>query len=230
MTSTTSPTPNTRIMSSQPSIRNENDTNDWVTMIRESNGVFDEEILRRHYSIYGAHSGPLTSSQIHGLKEWYQTHMRVLRMRHSLATSNRARYTWLCQHYIREERRNVNPRNYHVFPFRRFFDMPKFYRYFFGTFFDILDRSWVKFILSMYLMYKMHTWSHILYMMPIPILKMAYPCSELPMQPACDILNFVQRNTFDGIRDMNKTLVTLAMTWFVSFLTSLLSTRRFKQN
>lgn len=220
--------PNTRIMPSQPSIRNEDDTNDWVAMIRESDGLFDKEILRRHYNIYGMQSDtPFTSpAKVRGLPQWFETHMRVLRMKTSNATSNAIRYKWLCQHYFIEERINANPNNYHVFPFTTFWGNTKFYAHFLMKPLNVLDKPIVRFIFAIFLMLKMHTWSHRLYMIPLPMLKMAYPCAEVPTQHFCEALNFVQRNTFDGIQDMNKTIMTAFVSWFVSLMTSLLATRR----
>lgn len=199
---------------------------DWQSLIRSAGGKFDVRILRRHYNIYGINEGPMTEpQQIQGLREWFTTQMRSLRMMTSVATNNGMRYRWLCQHYFVEERMHADPSHYHVFPFRQFYTSPRFYTHFFASFFAFLDKPIVKFILAMVLMFKMHTWSHELYMIPIPILKMAYPCSELPTQPLCEVLNFVQRNTFEGILDMNKTLVTLLITWFVSIFTSLVATK-----
>lgn len=198
---------------------------DWQRLLRETEGLFDVELLRRHYNIYGANSGPMTEPQaIRGLVSWFTTHMRALRMKVSVATSNETRYLWLCQHYFVEERMHADPQHYHVFPYRNFYTAPRFYVHFFASFFAFLDQPFVKFIIAMMLMFKMHTWSHELYMVPLPLLKMPYSCSELPTQPACEVLNFVQRNTFEGLHDMNKTLVTLVMTWFVSLFTSMTKT------
>ena len=157
---------------------------DWQSLVRGTGGKFDVGILRRHYNIYGLNEGPMTEpQQIHGLREWFTTHMRTLRMTTSVATNNSVRYRWLCQHYFVEERMNADPTHYHVFPFRQFYSAPRFYAYFFASFFAFLDKPCVKFVLALILMFKMHTWSHELYMIPIPMLKMAYPCSELPPSP-----------------------------------------------
>jgi len=200
---------------------------DWQHLLRETGGEFDVELLRRHYNIYGANSGPMTEPQaIRGLVEWFTTHMRALRMTVSVATNNGARYRWLCQHYFVEERARADPQHYHVFPFRKFYNTPRFYLHFFASFFAIIDKPVVKFVIAMFLMFKMHTWSHELYMIPMPMLKMHYSCSELPTQPFCEVLNFVQRNTFDGIQDMTKTFMAMLVASFVSLFTSLMTTRK----
>lgn len=194
---------------------------EWSKRLADTRGQFDEALLRAHYNQFGAHDGPFTSSQFIGIREWFRTHMRALRMKESNATTNLTRYEWLCQHYFVEERSSANPMNYHQFPFGKFYTYPRFYKHFFSSIFSLFDNKFVQFILAMILMYQLHYWSHALYMVPMEVFKMHYPCAEVPTQPLCEILTFVQQNTFEGIHDMHKTLVTLFTTMFVSKVMSM---------
>lgn len=197
----------------------------WSRKLAETQGKFDVNLLREHYDQFGAHAGPFTSSHFIGVREWFRTHLRALRMKESNATTNLTRYEWLCAHYFIEERQFAEPQNYHRFPYTTFYMNIKFYKHFFATIFDVFQNTTVQFILAMLLMYQLHFWSHALYMMPIEVLKMHYPCAEVPTQSMCEILTFVQQNTFNGIRDMHKTVVTLVTTMFISKVMSLVKFR-----
>lgn len=64
----------------------------WEDRFAETGGVFDVELLRAHYNVFGVKDGPFASSKILGLREYYTTHMRVLRMKISNASNNSMRY------------------------------------------------------------------------------------------------------------------------------------------
>ena len=137
------------------------------------------------------------------------------------------RYRWLCEHYFPEERSRADPANYHHFPFRAFYADLRFYMHFFSFIFVVFHNKYVQFVMSIVLLNWMHYYSHVLYMMPLPMLKMHYPCVEVPSQPMCEVLNFVQQNTFDGMKDMRKTIVTLITTGFVSNVMAFIKPRGF---
>jgi hypothetical protein len=193
----------------------EQDKFDWQSALRETKGVFEVELLRKHYDMYGAHTGPFTNSSIKGLKEWFVTHLRALKMKTSIAGSNKVRYQWLCAHYFVEERMNANPANYHAYPFKQFGFDARFARHFFSTAFLVFDNKFVKFFFSMFLVYQLHYVSHTLYMTPLPLIRAPLSCVDMPLQYHCPLLVTIQNNTFSGIQDMGKTIMVFLTTLLV---------------
>lgn len=177
----------------------------------KSGKVSMQEFLQKHHSLYGLNSGPLTESQtIKGLRNFFQDELRKISMKSTLATNNQTRYQWLCQHYLPGEQPNANPEHYHKFPFHQQWKNPKFYLYFFSTFFAILENSNTQFLLAIILVYLLHMWSHELYMRPIHPFILA-PCYKFPIQPGCSILNFLQQSTFNSIEETYKTFTVFAI-------------------
>jgi hypothetical protein len=89
MTSTDFDTPRASLSETED---DDEDKISWEDRFAGTDGVFDVELLRAHYNVFGANDGPFASSKILGLREYYTTHMRVLRMKISNATNNKMRY------------------------------------------------------------------------------------------------------------------------------------------
>ena len=206
-----------------PKKEKSNEVQYYEKVIAESNGVFDVHMLIEHYEKYGPNSGPLTTPHdIKGLKEYLSNEIRRLNMKHSVATSNVTRYLWLCQHYVKDLNKQADPNNYHVFPFGQFWYDVRFYLHFFATFFNFIANRHVQFSLTIVLMYYLHKWSHELYMIPLPWIGVMQSCVSMPVQYHCEMLSTIQANTFNGLRDMHKTIVTFVLSYFVAKMTTML--------
>ena len=194
----------------------------WRAEFVKTGGKFSQTLLYAHYTHYGLLDGPFTKSTFVGVREWMENEMKTLHMKYSKATTNKTRYIWLCEHYFTPN--TANPENYHRFPVAMW-SQARFYRHHFGAIFGFVQNKTVQFIASMYSMWWLHKFSHEVYMIPLPQLKHAYPCHEVPTQPLCEILTFVQQNTFSGIKDMRKTVVTLVLTSFIGYIAKLVRFR-----
>ena len=196
-----------------------------ISSISKDGDITTASIIEDHYKFFGKSDGPLTKTTTRGAKEWMQNEIKKLNMKHSQATSNASRYKWLCHHFVDVEKKNADPSNYKSLPMAFAFHI-RFYKHHFQTTFRFLMNPNVQFLLAMYLLLCIHSWSYQLYASEIPLLYIPYSCVKMPFQYHCEFLSFLQRNSFDGIMDMKKTFMVVATRMVLSMISNLVLTRK----
>ena len=196
-----------------------------IASISKSQDDTIASIIEDHFKFFGISDGPLTMTTTRGAKEWMQNEIKNLNMKHSQATSNATRYKWLCHHFVDSEKKNADPSNYKSLPMAFAFHI-RFYKHHFQTTFRFFMNPNIQFLLAMYLLLCIHSWSYQLYSTEIPALYIPYSCVKMPFQYHCEFLNFLQRNSFDGIMDMKKTFMVFATKMMIGFFSNLILTKK----
>ncbi len=131
---------------------------------------------------------------------------------------NSERWARAVHHCVPSQHQLANPAHYHSFHVLRFWQFPKFWKYYFMWIFAVFHNYYVQSLLAVCLMYYVHVWSFQLYVQPIEFIGAPLSCAKIPVQWHCALLKTLQDYTFSGINDLFKLALTLVTQLFIRVL------------